>query len=95
MPSPFPGMDPFLEHPQIFPDLHDRMHIHLSEALQAKLPAPYYAVVSERLWVETSGRYIEGDTNVLHQAERGVARDEGGGVAVAEPRTRSERNWRQ
>jgi hypothetical protein len=23
MPSPFPGMDPYLENPEIFPDFHD------------------------------------------------------------------------
>lgn len=89
MPSPFPGMDPFLEHPHIFADLHDRMHIHMSEALQAKLPAPYFAVVSERLWVETTTRYIESDTNVLYGPERGSPHANGGAVAVAEPRTRT------
>ena len=25
MPSPFPGMDPYLENPEIFPDLHDSL----------------------------------------------------------------------
>jgi len=23
MPSPFPGMDPYLEHPEVFSDFHD------------------------------------------------------------------------
>jgi hypothetical protein len=65
MPSPFPGMDPFLEHPDFFPDLHGRLHVHLSEALQRVLPAPYFAVVNERLCVETSTRFIEPDTDVI------------------------------
>lgn len=43
MPSPFPGMDPCLEHPEIFPGLHDRLIAYLSEALQPVLPSPYYA----------------------------------------------------
>jgi len=30
MPSPFPDMDPFLEHPEIFPDLHDGLIIYLN-----------------------------------------------------------------
>jgi hypothetical protein len=54
MPSPFPGMDPFLEHPEIFPDLHDRLNTHLSEVLQAGLPPPYYAVIGRRTWIEVS-----------------------------------------
>ncbi len=51
MPSPFPGMDPFLEHPAIFPGLHDQMVANLSESLQEKLPAPYYAEIARRAWV--------------------------------------------
>ncbi len=66
MPSPFPGMDPFLEHPDFFPDLHGRFHVYLSESLQACLPAPYFAVINQRLWVEPSARYIEPDTDVLY-----------------------------
>jgi len=74
MPSPFPGMDPFLEHPDFFPDLHGRFHVYLSEALQDALPPPYFAVINERLWVETTARYIEPDTDVMV-----------GGWTVAEP----------
>lgn len=28
MPSPFPGMDPYVEHAEIFPDFHDRFIMH-------------------------------------------------------------------
>jgi hypothetical protein len=66
MPSPFPGMDPFLEHPDFFPDLHGRLHVYISESLQRLLPPPYFAVINERLWVETTARYIEPDTEVLY-----------------------------
>ena len=66
MPSPFPGMDPFLEHPNFFPDLRGAMHVYTREALQGSLPAPYFAVIKERLWVETSARYVEPDTDVIH-----------------------------
>jgi Protein of unknown function (DUF4058) len=58
MPSPFPGMDPFLEHPDFFPDIHDRFTTHLSEAIQAHLPEPYLARIGRRVWVEVSQRYI-------------------------------------
>jgi hypothetical protein len=40
MPSPFPGMDPYLENPEIFPDFHDSFITYLREVLQASLPAP-------------------------------------------------------
>jgi len=68
MPSPFAGMDPFLEKPPIFTDFHDRFLTHLSEALQARLPEPYYAPLGERTWIEVSHRFIEPDVNVLRPA---------------------------
>lgn len=40
MPSPFPGMDPYLENPEILPDFHDSFLTYLREALQSGLPAP-------------------------------------------------------
>ncbi len=86
MPSPFPGMDPFLEHPAIFPGLHNRMVATLSEHLQASLPAPYFAEIGERVWVEVSHRYIEPDVNVLRGRPAAVRREEtpaGAGAAVA------------
>jgi hypothetical protein len=61
-------MDPFLEHPAFFPDLHGSMHVYIREALQASLPPPYFAVVKERLWVETSTRYVEPDTDVIRES---------------------------
>ena len=81
MPSPFPGMDPFLEHPHFFAGLHGAMHTYIREALQARLPAPYFAEINERVWIETSARYVEPDTTVIQGVN--VVRSETGGVAVA------------
>jgi len=66
MPSPFPGMDPYLEHPAFFPGLHDRFITYLNESLQSRLPEPYYAEMSDRVWVEMSHRHIGPDVKVLH-----------------------------
>lgn len=82
MPSPFPGMDPFLEHPSIFPDLHDGFISNLREALQPDLPEPYYAALGRRAWVEISERFIGPDVNVVRDGKRAV--DMEGGVAVAD-----------
>lgn len=65
MPSPFPGMDPFLEHPAFFPDLHDSLIIYLREQLQERLPEPYYATSAERAEVELSQRHIGPNVAVL------------------------------
>lgn len=79
MPSPFPGMDPYLEHPEFFPDLHDALISGLRVALQERLPASYCALTRSRVWVEYSERSIEPDVNVL----RTEAPDNHGGTATA------------
>jgi Protein of unknown function (DUF4058) len=83
MPSPFPGMDPFLEHPAFFPGVHDSFLTYLREALQEVLPAPYFAEINERLWVDTSERSIGPDVDVLRGGSPGTGLHQGnGGVAV-------------
>jgi hypothetical protein len=52
MPSPFPGMDPWLESPAVFPDIHDALIFLLREALNAVLPRGYRAVGANRIWLE-------------------------------------------
>jgi hypothetical protein len=74
-------MDPFLEHPDFFLDLHGSMHVYIREALQSALPEPYFAVINERLWVETSARYIEPATDVIHRGTTDA--EPGGTVALA------------
>ena len=49
MPSPIPGMDPFLEDPAVFPDLHDNLIAELRNAINAQLPPPYYASSASRV----------------------------------------------
>lgn len=49
MPSPFPGMDPYLEAPDVWPDFHNRLATIISAELNAILPAPYYARLEMRL----------------------------------------------
>jgi hypothetical protein len=64
MPSPFPGMDPYLETPEIFPDFHDSVITYLREALQANLPAPYFAALGRRVWIEVSRRSVDPDVQI-------------------------------
>ncbi|MGZ3355078.1 MAG: DUF4058 family protein [Isosphaeraceae bacterium] len=84
MPSPFPGMDPYLENPEIFPDLHDSLITYIRENLQANLPPPYYAAIGRRVWIEASRRAIEPDVHVLRAgAARQVPSPTSGATAVA------------
>lgn len=57
---PFPGMDPYLEAPDIWPDFHDALASALRSILNIYLPAPYYARLQKRpeLGVIMSGGVI-------------------------------------
>jgi hypothetical protein len=92
MPSPFPGMDPYLESPDWFPDLHDGLIFLIKEALQTRLPSPYYARCRQRVWLDLTFRPpVEPDVDILRaksNKRRGQhRRKDRGGVAVAEPLT--------
>ena len=79
MPSPFPGMDPWLESPAHFPDFHSRFLSSLSAAMNAVLPPPFFAALSTRVYAEESDRNVEPDIDVLVPAN-GYAM--GGGTAT-------------
>lgn len=84
MPSPFPGMDPYLEHPDVFPDFHDSFVTYLRESLQPQLPEPYYAALGRLAWIEVSERFIGPDVDVVVPWRREKASwKSGGGMAVA------------
>lgn len=53
MPSPFPGMDPWLEHPGLWPDVHERLVIALADHLGPGLRPRYYVAVGIHSYVIT------------------------------------------
>ncbi len=54
MPSPFPGMDPYLEHPELWPGVHHWLIIAIAESLVPQLRPKYRVAVEVRVY-ETSG----------------------------------------
>src|SRR5438034_9405998 len=88
MPSPFPGMDPYLEAPDIWPDFHEALAGEIRGVLNQTLPAPYYARLEMRPEVGVVGleaaaeytRRIVPDVSVAQPPRSGGA----GGVAVLE-----------
>jgi len=63
-------MDPYLEDPDLFPDFHDRMVTHLSEAIQSALPPPYFASLGRRVWIEVTERFVGPDVTIASAARR-------------------------
>jgi hypothetical protein len=54
MPSPFPGIDPYLEHPALWPDVHNGLIAGMQEALAPQLRPRYYVAIEERTYVDES-----------------------------------------
>lgn len=54
MPSPFPGMDPYLEHPDLWPGVHHWLIIEIARLLSPQLRPKYRVAVEVRMY-ETSG----------------------------------------
>jgi hypothetical protein len=78
MPSPFPGMDPFLEHPRVWRDFHDSFLPALREDL-TRIVAPRYIVrVEETCYI--SGGPSDGRRTV---PDVSIHPGRGGGTAVA------------
>ena len=50
MASPFPGMDPYLEHPEIWPGVHLLLIAALAEALAPQLRPKYSISVEVRMY---------------------------------------------
>ncbi|MGH7127080.1 MAG: DUF4058 family protein [Planctomycetaceae bacterium] len=55
MPSPFPGVDPFLESQGLWPDFHSEFVSSWRNALLDRLPPSYDARLDERVWLERIG----------------------------------------
>ncbi len=66
MPSPFPGMDPWLESPDIWPGFHDKLINETVRIMQPQLRARgYYIDSGERVWLAEPGRLVIPDDVVF------------------------------
>jgi hypothetical protein len=51
MESPFPGMDPYLEHPTLWPDVHNRLIAALADDLSERVAPRYYVGLERRIYL--------------------------------------------
>jgi len=88
MKSPFPGMDPFLEEPNLWPDVHLSLVIAIRAQLNSKLPANYAAWADKYVWIHepdaTVRTRVRPDTFIVKH-ENGTAPQ--ATVVVAAPAT--------
>ena len=84
MPSPFPGMDPYLEAPAQWPGVHQRLITYAADALQSGLRPRYHVLIGERVYIAESLQSFYPDVTLIqYPTQRGP--DDG--MAVAEPDT--------
>ena len=94
MPSPFPGMDPYLEHPWIWPDVHSALMVAIRDDIAAQVSPRYYVALESRIYLNEPGEpdaFRIPDVSVLSASENGDGRgggvmgmyDTSGGTAVA------------
>lgn len=51
MPTPFPGMDPYLEHPTLWPDVHNSLITAIRDVLTPKVAPRYYVGLERRTYL--------------------------------------------
>lgn len=75
MPSPFPGMDPYLEAPAFWTGVHDSLIVYARDAMQPLLLPRYYVEIGERIYFEDVREVIYPDATVHHRRLDKPARD--------------------
>jgi hypothetical protein len=53
MECPFPGMDPYLEHPALWPDVHNSLIAAIRDAVSPRVSPRYYVAVESRAYMTT------------------------------------------
>ena len=79
----FPGMDPWLEDPNIWPEVHNSLIVYLRDEIQSKLLPRYVAKIESRVYLEGVDRSVVPDVSVRREKKPSKS----GGIAVAVEKT--------
>jgi hypothetical protein len=86
MPSPFPGMDPYLEAPTFWRTFHQYLVTAITTELNRTLPPGFAATIDERLYISWPDHVIYPDTVVLRRPEEpDQSLESASAIAVADP----------
>ncbi len=89
MVSPFPGMNPYLEHPEVWPGVHHWLIIELARFLSPQLRPKYRVAVEVRMY-ETTGEesLLVGIPDLTVKGSQGTTKEPTANVAVAQAPTK-------
>ena len=87
MPSPFPGMDPYLESPAFWRDLHHNLISAIAWLLNRDLPQGFAATIDERVYVVPPDRHFFPDVSVARRLQGSPSQPNrlGGTATIAPP----------
>lgn len=89
MPSPFPGMDPYIEHPEIWSDFHNNIASEMQGRLNSRIRPRYVARLIPRVTYEVveiaQARGIRPDVGIWGQPPPGRALREASAVMTPAP----------
>lgn len=87
MPSPFPGMNPYLERPEVWHDFHERLVPAVAEQIGPQILPRYVTKIDEHVYIHDlpgDVRQFLGRADVGVTPLNGASPGSGGGVAVLE-----------
>ncbi len=67
MPSPFPGMDPYLESPERWSEVHNRLMVAIADDLSPKLRPRYRVAIEQRVYLSAEALVGIPDVTVTKQ----------------------------
>lgn len=85
MPSPFPGMDPYIERRSLWPDFHQRLITYISEQLQIQIRPKYNARIEERIHLIQPHHDYYPDVSIVRPPQPGKSPPAGTTLVADEP----------
>ena len=87
MPSPFPGMNPYLENPYFWPEIHHWLIIEMARLLSPQLRPKYIVSVEVRVYESIDDSVTVGIPDVMLLQPQTTTYSTTSNVAVAAPPT--------
>ncbi|MBI2808044.1 MAG: DUF4058 family protein [Planctomycetes bacterium] len=85
MPNPFPGMNPFLEKPSLWPSFHQRFITYLADAIDPLLPENHSADLGVRVYTSAPSNGMYPDVFVAKHAQKKKGRNGTTAILEADP----------
>ncbi|MHC5734802.1 DUF4058 family protein [Nostoc sp.] len=86
MAYPFPGMNPYLEDPELWPGVHGRLIVAIADYLSPQLRPKYFVAIEERIYQTTGDdKLLVGIPDVIVQNSQTAINPKIPNIAVATP----------